>query len=136
MRKLLKYAVLFIVGGLVYIGIETLWRGRTDITSFIMGGTAMIITGSLNEFYSWKIPVWCQMLISCAFITVMEFFVGTLFNSDYHIWDYRDLWLNINGQICLGYSVLWFWLSFVGIVLDDFIRWKFFGEDKPRYVWI
>ena len=21
------------------------------------------------------------------------------------------------------------------IVLDDWLRWKLFGEDKPRYVW-
>ncbi len=136
MKKLLKYAVLFIVGGLAYIGIEILWRGRTDITSFIMGGIAMIVTGSLNEFYEWYMPIWYQMFISGAFITAMEFIVGTLFNADYHIWDYRDLWLNINGQICIGYSILWCGLSLIGILLDDFIRWKFFGEEKPKYVWI
>ena len=76
------------------------------------------------------------MIISGTFITSMEYIVGKIFNSDYHIWDYRDMWLNIDGQVCLVYFLLWCLLSLMGIMLDDLIRWKFFGEDKPKYRWI
>ena len=135
-KLIIKYAVLFVIGGLVYCSIELIWRERTHISSFIMGGTAILIVGGLNEGYDWDMPVWYQMLLSSLFITAMEYVVGINFNADYHIWDYRELWLNVDGQICLGYSLLWGLLGLVGILLDDFIRWVFFGEEKPRYKWI
>ena len=135
-KLIIKYAVLFVMGGLVYCGIELMWRERTHISSFIMGGTAILVVGGLNESYDWDMPVWYQMLLSSLFITAMEYVVGINFNTDYHIWDYRELWLNVDGQICLGYSLLWGLLGLVGILLDDFIRWVFFGEEKPKYKWI
>lgn len=135
-KLIIKYVVLFVMGGLVYCGIELMWRERTHISSFIMGGTAILVVGGLNEGYDWDMPVWYQMLLSSLFITAMEYVVGINFNADYHIWDYRELWLNVDGQICLGYSLLWGLLGLVGILLDDFIRWIFFGEEKPRYKWV
>ena len=135
-KLIIKYVVLFVMGGLVYCGIELMWRNRTDISSFLMGGTAILVVGGLNEGYDWDMRVWYQMLLSSLFITAMEYVVGINFNTDYHIWDYRELWLNVDGQICLGYSLLWGLLSLVGILLDDFIRWVFFGEEKPKYKWI
>ena len=135
-KLIIKYVVLFVIGGLVYCGIELMWRERTHISSFIMGGTAILIVGGLNEGYDLDMPVWYQMLMSSLFITAMEYVVGINFNADYHIWDYRELWLNVDGQICLGYSLLWGLLGLVGILLDDFIRWVFFGEEKPKYKWI
>ena len=135
-KLIIKYVVLFVIGGLVYCGIELMWRERTHISSFIMGGTAILVVGGLNESYDWDMPVWYQMLLSSLFITAMEYVVGINFNADYHIWDYRELWLNVDGQICLGYSLLWGLLGLVGILLDDFIRWVFFGEEKPKYKWI
>ena len=135
-KLIIKYVVLFVMGGLVYCGIELMWRERTHISSFIMGGTAILVVGGLNEGYDWDMPVWYQMLLSSLFITAMEYVVGINFNADYHIWDYRELWLNVDGQICLGYSLLWGLLGLVGILLDDFIRWIFFGEEKPKYKWV
>ena len=135
-KLIIKYVVLFVIGGLVYCTIELMWRGRTHISSFIMGGIAILVVGGLNEDYDWDMPIWYQMLLSSLFITAMEYVVGINFNADYHIWDYRGLWLNVDGQICLGYSLLWGLLGLVGILLDDFIRWVFFDEEKPRYRWI
>lgn len=135
-KLICKYLVLFITGGIFYVCLELLWRGRSDVTSFFMGGIALLVVGQLNEGYDYDMPVWYQMIISGTFITSMEYIVGKIFNSDYHIWDYRGMWLNIDGQVCLVYSLLWCLLSVVGIILDDLIRWKFFGEDKPKYRWI
>lgn len=49
------------------------------------------------------------------------------------IWDYSNLRFNVLGQISLGYSALWFFLSLPAIILDDWLRWKLFEEEKPRY---
>ena len=49
------------------------------------------------------------------------------------IWDYSDLWGNILGQVCPLFTLIWAPLILLAIVLDDVIRWKFFGEEKPIY---
>ena len=50
-----------------------------------------------------------------------------------NVWNYSALPLNIMGQICLPFSLLWLLLSGVIIVVDDYIRYKFFNEKKPKY---
>ena len=40
---------------------------------------------------------------------------------------------NLCGQICLLFSILWYLLSTVAIVLEDLIRWKWLREKKPKY---
>ena len=37
------------------------------------------------------------------------------------------------GGLCLPFAVLWFFLSAVGIVLDDYLRYFLFGEENPHY---
>ena len=37
------------------------------------------------------------------------------------------------GQICPQYILLGAVLVLVAILLDDYIRWRFFGEEKPHY---
>ena len=47
--------------------------------------------------------------------------------------DYSNMPFNIYGQICLPFTVIWFFLSFLAIVADDFLRWLWFGERFPEY---
>ena len=49
-----------------------------------------------------------------------------------NIWDYSDLPFNLMGQICLLFSVFWFFLSIIAIWLDDYLRYKFYGDKKPK----
>ncbi|MBS7397687.1 MAG: hypothetical protein KIG32_04615, partial [Ruminiclostridium sp.] len=51
----------------------------------------------------------------------------------WNVWNYERLPFNIMGQICPVFTVGWFFLSLIGIVTDDVLRWKMFGEKKPRY---
>lgn len=132
-KHFLKFFTLFIAGGLIYCLIEIIYRGRTHWTSFIMGGVALCMAGALNEIRCFDMSLIIQMTTSGIIITIMEFFVGIYFNSDYSIWDYRDMPFNVDGQVCLGFSLIWCLLSLVAIILDDFIRWKFFNEEKPEY---
>ena len=57
-----------------------------------------------------KMPrIWQAYLVSfmlnMAFCVAAELVLGFLFNTDYHAWDYRDQFMNFEGQICLLYSV-------------------------------
>ena len=49
------------------------------------------------------------------------------------VWDYSGLPLNILGQVCLPFYFAWVGLSVVAIVFDDYLRYWFFGEEKPHY---
>lgn len=73
------------------------------------------------------------MLIGGTFITIAEFITGCIVNLwlGWNIWNYTTL--DFLGQISIGSSILWFFLSGLGIILDDYIRYFFFGEEKPRY---
>ena len=131
--KVIRPLVLFGIGGLTYIMIELLWRGYSHWTMFLIGGLCFLLIGGINEVYTFDMPLVQQMAISAVMVTMVELLAGLLINCDYSIWDYRNMPFNILGQVCLPYTVLWFFLSLLAIVIDDYIRYWFFGEDKPHY---
>ena len=133
MKSLLKYLFLFAVGGGIYYGLEMLWRGYSHWTMFILGGICFICLGLINIVLSWRTPLQLQMLIGCGIITILKFITGCIVNigMGWNIWDYSNFPLNFMGQISLPSSILWFFLSAVGIVIDDYIRYYFFDEHKP-----
>lgn len=128
---------LFIIGGTAYFFIEILWRGYSHITMFVLGGLCFILIGLLNEFDSThKMPLLIQQVISCIIITTLELIFGLVFNVwlKMNIWDYSSLKFNFMGQISLLFSILWFLISLPAIILDDYIRFWLFGEEKPDYL--
>ncbi|MCI8388724.1 MAG: hypothetical protein HFE63_09690 [Clostridiales bacterium] len=135
MKSIIKSLVLLFVGGAVYTIIETVWRGYTHIAMFLVGGLAFLAVGLINEILPWNTPLTLQMLLGGMMITAIEFISGCILNLKLGlgIWDYSDVSLNLYGQICLPFALLWVILSLAAILLDDLMRWKLFGEDKPRY---
>lgn len=135
LKQFLKYALLTIFGGLNYVLIEIIWRGYSHPSMFILGGLSFLIVGLLNEIFSWKIPIEIQSICGGAIITIMELIVGIILNIilKLNVWNYSLMPLNFLGQICLPFSLLWIVLSFLIIIIDDWIRYKFFGEEKPHY---
>ena len=133
--KVLKYLLLLDTGGLIYYALEILFRGNSHPTMIFVGGTCFILCGLLNNIFSWEMPIWLQMFWSAVIITLVELASGYILNLilGLNIWDYSDMPFNFAGQICLPFSILWFFLSVVAIVLDDYLRYWFFGEEKPRY---
>lgn len=105
------------------------WENNPDL--------CFILCGLLNEVMSWDTKMWTQMLICTVLITVVEFLSGIILNIwlGLGIWDYSNMPLNILGQICVPFSLLWYFLSAAAIILDDYLRYWFFGEEKPHYIW-
>ena len=134
-RLLKKYLFLFDVGGLLYILIELAWRGWSHWTMFILGGICFINLGLINEVLPWSMPLWQQVLIGAVGITILEFLTGCIVNLwlGWGVWDYSNLLGNILGQVCPQYALLWLPVSLAGIVLDDWIRYWKFGEERPHY---
>ena len=135
MRTILKHIFLFLVGGTLYFFIEILFRGYSHPSMFICGGICFLLIGLINEFKAIRLPLIGQMFISCIMITAVEFITGLIVNIwlGLNVWDYSSRPFNVLGQICLLYTVLWFFLSFAAIILDDYLRYKFFGEDMAKY---
>ena len=134
MRRMAKYAYLAYFGGSLYVTFEVFWRGRSHWTMFVLAAVLFLIIGGLNEIWTgWKlIP---QTVTGAIIATVAELVTGCIVNIwlGWGIWDYSDMPGNLLGQICPQFALLWIVLSALAIVLDDIIRWRFFGEDKPHY---
>ncbi len=137
LKKFLKYLFLFHFGGGTYTAIELLYRNKTYIQMYVLGGICFLLCGLLNEFYKWDMDLIKQTLFGGAIVTFLEFTTGMIFNVwlKMDMWSYADLKYNIFGQIAPQFIIVWIFLSLVAIVMDDVIRWKFFGEEAPRY-WI
>lgn len=134
-KDLFKYFVLGNIGGIVYVIIELLYRGHSHWTMYFVSAISFILIGLINEYISWDMKLWKQMLIGAVIVTAMEFIFGYIINIKlgWHVWDYSALPLNIMGQICLPFSVIWFFISFIAIVADDYLRYWLFGEEEPHY---
>lgn len=134
MKHFIKYSILLMVGGTAYYGIEIAARGFSHWTMFLVGGICFVLVGIINEITP-KTPLLQQMVLSAAVITAIEFVSGCILNIwlGLNIWDYSDEIGNILGQICVKHSIYWFLLASIGIVVDDYIRYFLFGEEKPKY---
>lgn len=130
-----KYLALTSVGGLLYVVLELVWRGRSHWTMLLLGGICFMALGLINEVLPWDMPMWKQILIGVAIVTALEFITGCIVNLwlGWNIWDYSGLSGNILGQICPQYCLMWLPVSLAGIVLDDWLRYWWWGEERPRY---
>ncbi|MCI8521116.1 MAG: hypothetical protein HFE51_09765 [Clostridia bacterium] len=135
LARFLKHLFLLSFGGISYLIIELLFRGYSHISMFFLGGLCFLIVGFLNEKNTLEIPFVGQMLLGAVIITALEFVFGCILNLwlHMHVWDYYGMPFNILGQVCLPFMFLWFLLSGVCIVTDDYLRYLFFGEEKPHY---
>lgn len=135
---MVKQGILFALGGIFYIIIELLWRGMSHWSMFFLGGACFSVIGLINEYSRGRLPILLQMAISVAVITSLEFAAGYILNIrlGLNVWDYSDLRFNIMGQVSLYYTVLWFFLSLVCILVDDWFRMYMFGEGKEKYKFI
>lgn len=135
LKYLLKEFILFLIGGSIYYLLEILWRGYSHWTMFILGGICFVIIGLLNEQYDYNMPLVEQMFSSMIIITTLEFISGVILNIilKLNIWDYSNLPFNLFGQICIPFMIIWFFLSPIAIVVDDYIRYFIFKEEKPHY---
>ena len=135
LKYLLKEFILFLIGGGIYYLFEILWRGYSHWTMFILGGICFVIIGLLNEQYDYNMPLVEQMFSSMIIITTLEFISGVILNIilKLNIWDYSNLPFNLFGQICIPIMIIWFFLSPIAIVVDDYIRYFIFKEEKPHY---
>ena len=137
-KRVSEIVFLIAAGGSTYYLIEIWFRGFSHWTMFVLGGVALTFCSFQGEVMHWSEPMWIQIIRAVLFLTSLEFMTGIICNKwlKIGIWDYRDQPFQLCGQICLPFSAAWIVVSAAAILLDDWLRWQLYGEDKPHYRWI
>lgn len=112
-RHVLKSTILAVIGGLIYILIELLWRGHTHISMFILGGVCFVAIGLINELFPWELGIVWQSMIGAVIVTVCEFITGLVVNVwlGLNVWDYSNYALQRDGTdmsaflTCMGSAI-------------------------------
>lgn len=141
MHRLGKEIFLFALGGGIYSLLELIYKsillnyGTTHWSMFVVGGIIFLVIGAVNEVIPWEMPLIVQGIIGGVLITAMELPVG-LYLNDYlgiGVWDYSDLPLDLCGQICLPFSLIWVLIATAAVLLDDWLGYWLFGKERPHY---
>lgn len=103
-----EYPVLFISGAIGYGTMELLFRGHTHWTMFILGGICFCIIYAVSNYRNLTMPE--KWLTGAVSITAVEFLAGGLLNLTlgWNVWTYSEYPMNVLGQICPLFSLLWF----------------------------
>lgn len=117
--------ILFSVGATGYGLLEVLWRGYTHWSMLCAGGICFVFFGKISEKLK-KSNIFFKALIGSAFVTLIEFIFGIIFNIilKKNVWDYSKLPFNLCGQICLVFSLFWWFLSIAFIPLAEYLKKK------------
>jgi len=103
---------------------------------FVLAGFIGVCIGRINEDIPWEMSFWRQCMIGMIIATFAEGLSGIVLNVWLHlnIWNYSNTPLRFFfGQCCIPFCLAWYALSGICIILDDYLRWRFFGEECPRY---
>lgn len=132
--KVWKNAVLGYLGGMAYMTLELLWRGWSHGSMFLLGGVCFLLIGNIHGLFP-EMPLIFQSVMGAVVVTVLEFISGVVLNLwlGLRVWDYSYAPFSFMGQVCLGYSFLWFWVSLGAIFLTDGLRRGLFGERRQGY---
>lgn len=131
-----QYFLIFIAYSFIGWIVESTYRTFMEKNRFINSGFlygpfipvygfgAIIILLLESLFRSYPLAV--QLVLFAFFCTVLEYFTSFLLEKTLHLrlWDYSGYPLNLNGRICLIYTLFWLALSFVetGIIQPQLLR--------------
>lgn len=115
---------LFFFGGLTYYTIEVVFRGYSHYSMILCGGLAFYLVSLFNRHYEKSLHLTTRLILSSTIITATELLFGVIFNLylGYSVWDYSEHVIHFRGQICLTFSILWFFLSVPVLFIERWIR--------------
>lgn len=131
-RVLMIWAAL----GAVYVAFETLFRGYSHPSMFVVGGICGVLVGAINQiprFY--RAPVIVQSVIGALIVLAVEFVSGCVLNLwlGLNVWDYSNQPGNVLGQICPVFGLLWFFIMPLAIWAEDTARWMIWAYECAVY---
>ena len=123
LKKLKKYALLFTIGAIGYGAIEVVWRGNTHWSMLIAGGICFILFSLVAEKFKEK-NILLKAAICAVGVTAVEFVFGVIFNImlKMNVWDYSHIPLNLLGQVCPLFTILWAGIAIAFLPLAEVIN--------------
>lgn len=112
------FAIYSVIGWIIEVAYHAVTMGKVINRGFLNGplcpvygsGVLMVLTvlgllGGDVEIMS----AWVLFGVGIVFATLVEFIAGFLLDKLFHArwWDYRDRKFNLNGYICLEFSLIW-----------------------------
>lgn len=133
-KKLKENTIVYCIGASGYTLLEMIWRGYTHWTMAVTGGLCFLLIYKANLKLDKK-NIILKCLTGAIVVTSIEFLVGVIVNLElrWNVWDYSSIPLNLFGQVCLLYSIMWFLLCFPLSSLCKFIR-KFVNRKQVTNV--
>lgn len=135
--RLLKMICIGMFGGCLYVFIEYLFRGFSSpimfLLAFFVSQLLMILNDTVltyDDYYE------IQVIYGTFICVIFEWLFGVLFNSNFNIWDYRNLPFTfhfLNDQVNLIFCLAWLFICMWGIPLLDWIQYKINLGCKPYY---
>lgn len=113
LKKGIANLTVFSIGAFGYGLIEILWRGYTHWSMLTAGGLSLL--GLCRIERNMKTNLFKKAFAGCALITGIELIFGIIFNIilKKRVWSYKEMPLNLGGQICARYSFFWLVLSII-----------------------
>ncbi len=119
-RLILVSLAKIFIGGTIYYMLETIARGYSHWTMFILGGVCFFSCGLINSRLDDNVSIRKKMVLCMIAITVLEFITGIIVNVllGWNIWNYSGMPLHILGQICVPFMFLWYVISYPALLLN------------------
>lgn len=83
----------------------------------------------------WSEGLWIQIIRALIYAISLEFITGIIFNKwlKKNIWDYSDQPLQLWGQICVPFAIIFSGLLLIAILLGGFLSNTIYKEPKPHF---
>lgn len=126
-QRIWENAVVFYLGGMFYCTVELLWRQWTHGSMFLLGGLCFWTVSSLGRACAHALLA--QMALGACIVTFFEFWTGVLVNPRDAPWRVGLFRRTVQPARAdrLPFTLLWFPLCGIGILLDRGMRRALFG---------
>ena len=134
-RRISEILFIWALGGSAYYLLEIAFRGFSHWSMFALGGGVLLFCTMQGQAMRWSEPLWLQIVRAVLFVAALEFSTGIIVNKwlSLAVWDYSDQPLNLWGQICVPFTILFSGLIAIAIPIGGSAAHLLYGEEKPRY---
>ena len=130
-RRIAEAAILYTIGSLGYCLLELSWRGYTHWSMAVTGGICFFLLYQIDARFSRRTLFW-RCFAGALAVTAVELAVGCVVNLalGWGVWDYSRMPMQLWGQICLPFFLLWFLLCIPVLGVTGMLRCSLFRKEE------